>query len=121
MESQSRCRATDPALAATEACCAPRALAQPDAWARATAGHREELAAALSGLGLSVVPAVKASFLLVRAPNAEELRPRLGARGIAVRRGDTFPGLVREWFRVAVREPGTQRVAVEALKWLLAG
>lgn len=119
VESQSLCRATDPALAATEACCAPRALAQPDAWAKAAAGHRVELAGALSGLGLPVVSAVKASFRLVRAPNAEELRPRLGARGIAVRRVDTFPGLGREWFRVAVREPGTQRAFTRTLAQLM--
>ncbi|WP_460747310.1 hypothetical protein [Nocardiopsis oceani] len=106
-------------MAATEAYCAPRALAEADARARATAGHREKLAAAVSGLGLSAVLAAKASFLLVRAPNAEELRPRLGARGIAVRRGETSSGLGREWFRVAVREPGTQRAFTRTLAQLM--
>jgi hypothetical protein len=33
-------------------------------------------------------------FLLIRLPDAELLRERLAGVGIAVRRGDTFPGPV---------------------------
>lgn len=117
-EAQPLWSVSTPALAATEACCEPGALAEADAWARELAGHREALATALSGFGLSVVPGAKASFLLVRWDNADRLRVRLRERGIAVRRGDTFPGLGPEWFRVAVRDPSNQRVLTRTLAQL---
>ncbi|WP_017573300.1 Rv2231c family pyridoxal phosphate-dependent protein CobC [Nocardiopsis halotolerans] len=109
-----------PALVAMEACCAPEAVAEADAWAVSLAAHRDDLAEGLRSLGLSVVPSARASFLLVGAPDADRLRAGLRERGIAVRRGDTFPGLGPEWFRVAVRDPGTHRVLVRALRELLA-
>jgi histidinol-phosphate aminotransferase len=52
---------------------------------------------------VEVVPHACAPFLLVRAPGRSDVREGLRARGVAVRRGDTFPGLGPEWFRVAVR------------------
>lgn len=108
-----------PALVATEACCEPGALAEAEAWAKELEVRREALAAALNRLGLAVVPAAKASFLLVKADNAEFLRVRLREHGIAVRRGDTFPGLGSEWFRVAVRDFSTQRVFTRTLAQLV--
>lgn len=110
-----------PALVAVEACCSPEALAEADAWAVSLAAHRDDLAEDLRNLGLRVVPGARASFLLVGDPEADRLRTRLRERGIAVRRGDTFPGLGPEWFRVAVREPGAHRVLTGALGELLAG
>ncbi|WP_067975340.1 Rv2231c family pyridoxal phosphate-dependent protein CobC, partial [Nocardiopsis trehalosi] len=96
-----------PALAATEACCAPAALAEAEAWARSLAADRAALADVLTAAGLRVTPGAAASFLLVRADGGDRLRERLRERGIAVRRGDTFPGLGPDWLRVAVRDRGT--------------
>ncbi|MUL43133.1 threonine-phosphate decarboxylase [Streptomonospora sp. PA3] len=96
-----------PALAATAACCEPRALAEAEEWARGLAVRRSEFAADLADCGLHVTPAAAASFLLVKAENGEDLRLRLREAGIAVRRGDTFPGLGPDWLRVAVRDRET--------------
>jgi histidinol-phosphate aminotransferase len=63
--------------------------------------------------GISVV-AGAASFLLVRADRRELWNP-LRAKGFAVRRGSTFPGLDAHWFRVAVRDNPTSTAFVEAL------
>jgi histidinol-phosphate aminotransferase len=41
--------------------------------------------------------------------------------GIAVRRGDTFPGLGPDHLRVAVREPARVALLVEALSAALVG
>lgn len=106
-----------PALAATEACCSDRAIAEADAWARELAADRDDLAAALTGLGLHVVPRPSASFLCVRARAG--LREQLRDRGYAVRRGDTFPGLGPDWIRIAVRTPGVNDAFVTTLKEIL--
>ena len=50
-----------------------------------------------------------ASFVLLRVPEGERVRAALRARGWAVRRGDTFPGLDADHLRVAVRDPQTSR------------
>jgi histidinol-phosphate aminotransferase len=105
-----------PALAAIETCVSPRALAEADAWARDLVGERERLAAELGRLGLYVVPGARASFLCVRAEDALGLRDRLRERGFAVRRGDTFPGLGPDWFRVAVRDRATDDAFIAAVR-----
>ena len=110
---------SSPALAAIEACCSPRAVAEAGAWAARLEERREDLAEVLGGAGLHVLPGARGSFLLVRAPGADRLRERLRDRGVAVRRGDTFPGLGPEWLRVAVREPGTHRVLGRTLAQLV--
>jgi histidinol-phosphate aminotransferase len=76
---------------------------------------RERLAAALSGLGLRVVPEARASFLCVRVPDGLRVREALRERGYAVRRGDTFPGLGPDWLRVAVRDEATVTAFVSEL------
>jgi len=91
-----------PALVAIEACMTDRALAEAEEWARGLAAERARLEDGLRGLGLHVVPGARASFLLVRAGTG--VRDALRGRGIAVRRGDTFPGLGPEWVRIAVRD-----------------
>ncbi|MDA2805370.1 Rv2231c family pyridoxal phosphate-dependent protein CobC [Nocardiopsis suaedae] len=108
-----------PALAATEACCSPRALDEADAWARTLADHRAVLADALTEAGLRVLPGAAASFLLARAEDGAGLRERLRGRGIAVRRCDTFPGLDADWLRIAVREPRTSLPMARILAELL--
>ncbi|WP_344104214.1 Rv2231c family pyridoxal phosphate-dependent protein CobC [Nocardiopsis rhodophaea] len=108
-----------PALVATEACSAPEAVAEADAWARELGDQRAGLAADLRALGLHVTPAAAASFLLVRTEDGEGLRARMREHGIALRRGDTFPGLGPDWLRVAVRERDTARRMTRVLAQLL--
>jgi histidinol-phosphate aminotransferase len=61
-----------------------------------------------------------ASFLLVRTPAGDALRAGLRRRSVAVRRGDTFPGLSPDWTRVAVREDARNRELVRAVAETLA-
>lgn len=110
-----------PALVAVESCCAPEAVAEADAWAGSLAARRGDLADGLRDLGFRAVPGAGASFLLVGASDAGTVRERLRGRGIAVRRGDTFPGLGPEWFRVAVRDPAAHGVLLRALADLRDG
>jgi histidinol-phosphate aminotransferase len=82
-----------PALAATEACCGPAALADAAAWARRLADDRGHLTRPLAALpGVTVVEPGAASFLLLDVLGAA-VRTALWAKGFVVRRGDTFPGL----------------------------
>ncbi|MFC7328785.1 Rv2231c family pyridoxal phosphate-dependent protein CobC [Marinactinospora rubrisoli] len=108
-----------PALVAARECSTPHAVAEADAWARRLAADRAGFAAALSGLGLRVTPEAAASFLLVRFPGAHRLRADLRDRGIAVRRGDTFPGLGTDWLRIAVRDSETNSRMTRTLAELL--
>ncbi|MET9257021.1 Rv2231c family pyridoxal phosphate-dependent protein CobC [Streptomyces sp. NPDC003717] len=99
-----------PALAAAEACVAPRALAEAAHAAHRAAADRAHLVTGLTALapaGLRVVTPAEAPFVLVRMPAAAAVRARLRALGYAVRRGDTFPGLDEDWLRLAVRDRAT--------------
>ncbi|MEE1941558.1 Rv2231c family pyridoxal phosphate-dependent protein CobC [Streptomyces sp. TRM 70361] len=111
---------SSPALAAAEACCAPAALAEADEAARRTARDRAYLTGRLAEFGElgAATPDPRAPFVLVRHPGAAELRERLRGQGIAVRRGDTFPGLDRRWLRLAVRDRGTTDRLVRTLDGL---
>ncbi len=93
-----------PALAAAEACSAPRAVAEAAAAAREVAAEREHLSARLSALGVQVAGGSVAPYLLCRVPGRADVRDRLRTEGVAVRRGDTFPGLTAEHWRTAVRD-----------------
>jgi histidinol-phosphate aminotransferase len=96
-----------PALHAVIACCQPAAVARAHAAAVRLAEQRAHQAAALDGVpGVAVLPG-QAPFLLLRLPDGrgEPVRRALRAAGIAVRRGDTFPGLGPDHIRVAVRAP----------------
>ncbi|HWM59347.1 MAG TPA: Rv2231c family pyridoxal phosphate-dependent protein CobC [Pseudonocardia sp.] len=96
-----------PALNAVIACCQPAAVARAHAAAERLAEQRAHQAAALGGVpGVAVLPG-QAPFLLLRLPDGrgEPVRHALRAAGIAVRRGDTFPGLGPDHIRVAVRAP----------------
>ncbi|POM27715.1 Threonine-phosphate decarboxylase [Actinomadura rubteroloni] len=114
-EAQPLWAVSTPALAAIEACCAPDAVAEADAWAAAMGAERDRLAAALTGRGLHVVPRPAASFLCVRLPDALGVRALLRQRGYAVRRGDTFPGLGPDWLRIAVRDAAAHDGLLKAL------
>ncbi|MFD4587026.1 Rv2231c family pyridoxal phosphate-dependent protein CobC [Streptomyces sp. NPDC058434] len=105
-----------PALAAAEACMSPRALAEAAAAAERIAADRAHLLAGLAEFDeVRVVPAAAGPFVLVRIDRADEVRGRLRALGFAARRGDTFPGLGRDWLRLAVRDRATTNRFLQAL------
>ena len=106
------------ALAATVACCAPDAVAQAADHARASVRDRDHLVAVLTALA-PVAVAPQAPFVLVHLPGAEQVRARLRARGFAIRRGDSFPGLGSDWLRIAVRDRATTDAFVAALRAVL--
>ncbi|NSC20964.1 threonine-phosphate decarboxylase [Streptomyces albus subsp. chlorinus] len=112
-----------PALTAAQACSTPEALAEAEAAARRFDADRAHLRARLAELaGAGVVegtPAPRGPFLLVGHPRAALLRARLREEGFAVRRGDTFPGLGEEWFRMAVRDRATTDRFLGALRRVL--
>lgn len=90
-------------LEAIAACSAAEAVAEAEAGARRLAKLRTEMVAGLTAAGLVVVEGV-APFVLFSVPDAELMRKRLDAKGIAVRRCDTFVGLDGHFLRAAVRE-----------------
>jgi histidinol-phosphate/aromatic aminotransferase/cobyric acid decarboxylase-like protein/adenosyl cobinamide kinase/adenosyl cobinamide phosphate guanylyltransferase len=87
--------------------------------AAAVAADREELLSALAALPVTVWPS-PANFLLLRADRTD-LRDALLERQVAVRRGDTFPGLDSHFVRVAVHPDAEVRAGlVSALGAVLA-
>ncbi len=109
-----------PALVALEVCSTDAARAEADAAARGLRADREHLVAALTGLaGVEVRGTPAASFVLVRTPGRPDVRQRLRERGLAVRRGDTFPGLDTEHVRIAVRSQEITDDLVAALAEVL--
>ncbi|MEN4478492.1 Rv2231c family pyridoxal phosphate-dependent protein CobC [Mycolicibacterium cosmeticum] len=89
-------------LEAVTACCAPEAVAEAQAGAQRLAALRAEMVAGLRAAGVDVVDG-RAPFVLMRVADAELARKKLDAKGIAVRRCDTFVGLDGEYLRAAVR------------------
>ena len=73
---------------------------------------------ATSRVGLEVVPGASGPFLLLHAQNGERLREGLRELGIAVRRGETFPGLGPDWLRLSVRDRRTNERVLAALSAL---
>lgn len=93
-------------LEAVAACCEPEAVAWAEHDARELACHRDRLRDAMARLpDVEVTGPAAAPFLLAKVPDGHRLRERLLGCGIAVRRGDTFPGLSGDHIRVAVRQP----------------
>ncbi|MET1074618.1 MAG: Rv2231c family pyridoxal phosphate-dependent protein CobC [Umezawaea sp.] len=103
-------------LEAVTACCEPAAVAEARAIAENTLPHTAHAAAALADL---VVVPPRAPFLLLRVPHGERVREALRDKGIAVRRGDTFPGLTTDHLRVATRPPREFDHLVDALRVVL--
>jgi histidinol-phosphate aminotransferase len=89
-------------LEAIAACSTPEAVAEADAGARRLAALRIDMVAGFTAAGIDVVEG-RAPYLLFRVPDAELVRKRLDANGIAVRRCDTFVGLDDHYLRAAVR------------------
>lgn len=88
------------AIAATSS---DAAVAESTEAARRIAVERDAMVAALRAAGVDVRLPAHGPFLLLRVDDGELVRKRLAATGIAVRRGDTFPGLTVDHIRVAVR------------------
>jgi histidinol-phosphate aminotransferase len=100
---------------AIAACSEPDALAQSHAQARAIAAERSEMAALLAAAPVHVALPAFGPFLLLHVRDGELIRKRLREKGIAVRRGDTFPGLSTDHLRVAVRSRDDVNKLVDAL------
>jgi histidinol-phosphate aminotransferase len=111
-----------PALAAAQACVAPDALVEAAEAARRATADRAYLVARLREFSAVEVagdtPA--APFVLLRMPDAADVRLRLRELGYAVRRADTFPGLGPDWLRVAVRDRRTTDGFANALATAVA-
>jgi histidinol-phosphate aminotransferase len=89
-------------LTAIAACCAPEAVTEAAAGARRLAAIRAEMVSGLRSAGVDPVDG-HAPFVLFTVADAELTRKHLHARGIAVRRCDTFVGLDGRYLRAAVR------------------
>ncbi|HVW43429.1 MAG TPA: Rv2231c family pyridoxal phosphate-dependent protein CobC [Amycolatopsis sp.] len=107
------------AACAVVACCRPAALDEADKLAVAAERDRERLVAGLRELGVEVVGRPRAPFVLVRVAGADRIREQLREAGYAVRRGDTFPGLGRDYLRLAVRDETVTNGFLRALAPLL--
>jgi histidinol-phosphate aminotransferase len=95
---------SSPALAAIVACCSDLAVKRAAEAALELDRQRSYLCRRLAALpGVELYGEARAPFVLVRADGAARARIALRARGFAVRRGDTFPGLGPDWLRIAVR------------------
>jgi histidinol-phosphate/aromatic aminotransferase/cobyric acid decarboxylase-like protein len=103
-------------LEAIATCCAPEAVAEADAGAHRLAELRAQMVAGLTAVGATVVDG-SAPFVLFSVPDAELMRKRLDAKGIAVRRCDTFVGLDGQFLRATVRPDW--RVLVDAVAEVL--
>ncbi|MFD7652629.1 Rv2231c family pyridoxal phosphate-dependent protein CobC [Actinosynnema sp. NPDC059797] len=103
-------------LEAVAACCSPEAVAEAEALAWEA---REHTSLAVARLGDLVVVPPAAPFALLRVPDGPRVRRALRDKGVAVRRGDTFPGLTADHLRVAVRAPEQFAVLVDALRVVL--
>lgn len=90
-----------PALAAAIACSNEQAVAEAAAAACDIERQRSYLLDSLSAVRTYGVP--RGPFVLVQVAGGAVLREALRAKGYAVRRGDTFPGLGPDWLRIAVR------------------
>lgn len=105
-----------PALAATVACLAPGRRDEAQRLAVAGEAARADLAGRLRDIGLAPVDGA-APFVLVDTAGfgPGSLREALAARGYAVRRGESFPGLGPTWLRLAARTPDHHAGLVAAL------
>lgn len=107
------------ALTALETCLGRGPVAAAAKEAALIAHERDSLEQQLTALGVQVSPGSQAPFLLCRVPGRPDVRERLRDAGIAVRRGDTFPGLTAEHWRTAVRDAQATEALIAALREVL--
>ena len=91
-----------PAAAATIACTGGPAISEAQRRAADVVRWRADLQDGLRARAVEHVPS-SAPFVLARP--GPGIRSALRLEGVAVRRGDTFPGLDDGWIRIAVRPP----------------
>jgi histidinol-phosphate aminotransferase len=108
------------AVAAVVACTGEQGQEHLQTVSRDMTQRLSYLVTRLNDVGLDVVPEPAGPFVLVHHPHAARLRSGLRSRGLAVRRGDTFPGLGPEWLRIAARDPALTDVLLVALAQELA-
>ncbi|HWH29238.1 MAG TPA: aminotransferase class I/II-fold pyridoxal phosphate-dependent enzyme, partial [Mycobacteriales bacterium] len=106
-------------LVALETCLARGPVRAAEQEAVRVAAERVRLEEALTALGVEVAPGSQAPYLLCRVPGRPDVRARLREQGVAVRRGDTFPGLTPEHWRTAVRSDDATDRLVAALRAVL--
>lgn len=106
-----------PALDAMVLCGTPAAQAEARGVATRTDRERTHLLGALAEAGFPAVGHPRTPFVLVdtSAVGPGSVRSTLAQRGLAVRRGETFPGLGPAWIRVAVRDRESSRALASAL------
>ncbi|MER5307877.1 Rv2231c family pyridoxal phosphate-dependent protein CobC [Streptomyces sp. NPDC002773] len=105
-----------PALVAAEACMSRVALAEAEHAAHRIGVERAHLLAGLAEFDeVRTVEGSEGPFVLLRIDGADVVRERLRSLGFAARRGDTFPGLDRNWLRLAVRDRATTNRFLQAL------
>lgn len=107
-------------LEAIGACSEPQAVAQAAEYVHVLTTRRSDMAHRLSATGIRVCGEPQAPFLLVHSGWGDQLRRHLVARGIAVRRCDTFPGLTSDYLRIAVRSANQVDRLIDALDGLPA-
>lgn len=104
-------------LEAVTACGTPEAVAEAATAAAALDLDRARLVTDLNQLpGVRVLAHPRAPFVLVHVADGARIRDGLRRRGIAVRRGDTFPGLDADHIRIAVRPPDQTAILLSALR-----
>lgn len=106
-------------LIAVEACLGRGPVAAAQKQAVFLAEERERLTVALTAVGVEVSSGSQAPFLLCRTGGRPDVRQALRDKGIAVRRGDTFPGLTNEHWRTAVRDGTATEQLTSALTDIL--
>lgn len=79
--------------------------------------ERPRLHAALSALGLRIIPG-EANYLLFQSTNPN-LRQDLAAKGILIRDCADYAGLAPGWYRTAIRTPGENDALLAALREVL--
>jgi histidinol-phosphate aminotransferase len=118
-EAQPLWSVSTPALAALDVCLGRGPVKQAEKDAAEVAEERAHLEAGLIALGVQVSPGSVAPYLLCRVAGRPDVRDALRHKGIAVRRGDTFPGLGPEHWRTAVRSRDASDALLAALAELL--
>lgn len=109
------------ALVAAEACSSEEALAHAERESLVIATARQALIDELAGItGITLIGPARSSFVLIRLDQADQVRAALIEHGVVVRRGDTFPGLGRDWLRIAVPDDDGRATLLKALHVVLA-